>query len=140
MFVDTNVLVHASVPAAPDREKARAALSTYAASGETLCINRQVLREFPAVITRPQTWILVQTTTEAAVAAEVLARDFDILEDGPAVWDQILDLCRRFDFGGRQVHDANIVATMLAHGESRLLTFNGGDFRRFGALIQVIAP
>jgi predicted nucleic acid-binding protein len=81
----------------------------------------------------------VQTTTEAAVAAEVLARDFDILEDGPAVWDQILDLCRRFDFGGRQVHDANIVATMLAHGERRLLTFNGGDFRRFGALIQVIA-
>jgi predicted nucleic acid-binding protein len=38
------------------------------------------------------------------------------------------------------VHDANIVATMLAHGESRLLTFNGGDFRRFGVLIQVIAP
>jgi hypothetical protein len=37
------------------------------------------------------------------------------------------------------VHDANIVATMLAHGESRL-TFNGGDFRRFGTLIQVIAP
>jgi predicted nucleic acid-binding protein len=129
MFVDTNVLVHASVPAAPDREKARAALSTYAASGETLCINRQVLREFLAVITRPQTWILARTTPEAAVA-----------EDGPAVWDQLVDLCRRFDFGGRQVHDANIVATMLAHGESRLLTFNGGDFRRFGALIQVIAP
>lgn len=36
-----------------------------------------------------------------------------------------LMLCSRFRFGGRQVHDANIVATMLANGERRLLTFNG---------------
>jgi predicted nucleic acid-binding protein len=38
------------------------------------------------------------------------------------------------------VHDANIVATMLAHGETRLLTFNGADFRRFASLIEVVAP
>ena len=45
-------------------------------------------------------------------------------------------LTRRFDFGGKQVHDANIVATMLAHGETRLLTFNQADFRRFAGLIE----
>jgi predicted nucleic acid-binding protein len=38
---------------------------------------------------------------------------------------------------GRQVHDANIVATMLANGITRLLTFNVADFRRFAALISV---
>ncbi len=38
------------------------------------------------------------------------------------------------------MHDANIVATMLAHGETRLLTFNGADFRRFASLIEVVAP
>ena len=32
---------------------------------------------------------------------------------------------------GKQVHDANIVATMLAHGVGRLLTFNVADFQRF---------
>ena len=32
--------------------------------------------------------------------------------------------------GGRQIHDANIIATMLAYGELRLLTFNVADFRR----------
>ena len=36
------------------------------------------------------------------------------------------------------MHDANIVATMLAHGERRLLTFNGGDFRRYGERIDLI--
>ena len=49
-------------------------------------------------------------------------------------------LTRSFAFGGTQVHDANIVATMLAHGETRLLTFNEADFRRFGSLIEVVVP
>ena len=56
------------------------------------------------------------------------------------MWDQLIELSRRCSFGGRQVHDANIVATMLAHGERRLLTFNEADFRRFGALIEIIKP
>ncbi len=51
-----------------------------------------------------------------------------------------MTLSRRFSFGGKQVHDANIVATMLAHGETRLLTFNGADFRRFSSVIEVVAP
>jgi hypothetical protein len=29
---------------------------------------------------------------------------------------------------------------MLAHGDRRLLTFNGADFRRFARLIEVVAP
>ena len=41
--------------------------------------------------------------------------------------------------GGRQIHDANIVATMLAHGERRLLTFNAADFRRYGDRIELAA-
>jgi len=38
---------------------------------------------------------------------------------------------------GKQVHDANLVATMLVHGVTRLLTFNVADFRRFGAVIAL---
>jgi predicted nucleic acid-binding protein len=40
--------------------------------------------------------------------------------------------------GGKQIHDANIVATMLAHGIPRLLTHNVGDFRRFSTLIEIL--
>ncbi len=140
MFIDTNVLVHASAPGAPNREKSRAALVVHGATGERLCISRQVLREFVAVITRPQSWAQAKTPAEAASAATVLAGDFAVLEDGPVVWDELMGLCRRFTFGGRQVHDANIVATMLAYGERRLLTFNGSDFRRFAELIEIVVP
>lgn len=37
-----------------------------------------------------------------------------------------------------QVHDANIVATMLAYGIPRLLTHNVDDFKRFAHLIAVL--
>lgn len=71
---------------------------------------------------------------------EVFSGRFAILEDGERVWAELMNLCQRFRFGGKQVHDANIVATMLAHGETRLLTFNETDFRRFAGLIEVVVP
>jgi predicted nucleic acid-binding protein len=51
-----------------------------------------------------------------------------------------VELCRAVAVAGRQVHDANIVATMLAHGETRLLTMNRSDFRRFDARIEIVEP
>ena len=48
------------------------------------------------------------------------------------------ELCRSVAVAGRQVHDANIVATMLGHGETRLLTANRSDFRRFEPRIEVV--
>lgn len=63
---------------------------------------------------------------------------FQILGDGPAVTNRLMALCREVPVGGRQIHDANIVATMLAHGEQRLLTFNASDFRRYGNRIELV--
>ena len=65
---------------------------------------------------------------------------FEVLEDGPQVTDLLARLCRDIPMGGKQVHDANIVATMLAYGERRLLTFNVRDFRRFAAHIEIVDP
>ena len=48
------------------------------------------------------------------------------------VTDWLVSLCRDLSVKGRQIHDANIVATMLGYGEHRMLTFNEGDFRRNG--------
>jgi predicted nucleic acid-binding protein len=105
-----------------------------------LRISRQILREFVAVITRPQAWASPKSPAEAAAAVLVIASEFEILEDGETVWDQLLNLCSGYVFGGRQVHDANIVATMLVYGERRLLTFNDADFRRFADKIEIVVP
>ena len=137
MFVDTNVLVYALAEGAPYRDTARSALARYGASGEALCISRQIVREFLAVITRPRSWARAQRAADGVAVAQALMRDFDVLEDGPSVRDRMAALCRDFPFGGRQVHDANIVATTLAHGEQRLLTFSSANFQRFGSVITI---
>ncbi len=50
---------------------------------------------------------------------------------------QLLHLLEVYPGAGKQVHDANIVATMLEHGLPRLLTFNTADFRRVAGLIEL---
>lgn len=138
-FVDTNVLVYATAAGAPFHVQARAALARLASS-EPIAISYQILREYMAVTTRPQVWAKALTLVEAITDTETFSRRFTVLEDGVAVWEQFVLLSRGFPFGGRQVHDANIVATMLAHGETRLLTFNEADFRRFSSVIEIVVP
>ena len=138
-FLDTNLLVYAAADGAPLRERARAALAGAARDGP-LTISRQVLREYLAVMTRQQIWGKPLDLAQATADAATFARLFRVLEDGPVVWNELMALSRNHSFAGRQVHDANIVATMLAHGERRLLTFNDADFRRFSGRIDVVAP
>jgi len=137
--VDTNVLVQSSVTTAPDHARARAAIARLRAQGP-VAVTRQILREFLSATTRPQPWAKAATLAEATRNTDGFLRRFAVLEDGQPVWDELMGLTRSFSFGGKQVHDANIVATMLAHGETRLLTFNAADFRRFVPLIEVVVP
>ncbi len=70
--------------------------------------------------------------------AITLIHRFEVLEDGPAVTESLIALCREVAVGGNQILDANIAATMLAHRERRLLKFNIADFRRYGDLIELV--
>ena len=138
MFIDTNVLVKSRIPSAPDHDAARASLERAFRDPEPLRISRQVIREYLAVVTRPQTWPVAITREDVLDDVSRLIGSFEILEDGPVVTESLVGLCREIPAGGRQIHDANIVATMLAHGERRLLTLNVSDFRRYGGRIELV--
>ena len=138
MFIDTNVLVNSRIPGTPDNEVARARLERVVQSREPVRISRQIMREYLSVVTRPQTWPVAITREEALDDVQRMISVLDVLEDGPEVTATLITLCREVPVGGRQIHDANIVATMLAHGERRLLTFNTADFRRFGDRIDLV--
>ena len=77
---------------------------------------------------------------EALLDASRFAAVFEVLEDSQAVADMLANLCRNVRLAGKQVHDANIVATMLTYGERRLATFNVKDFRRYGQRLQLVLP
>jgi predicted nucleic acid-binding protein len=138
MFIDTNVFVNSRVPDAPAHAVARDRLEQAIFGDEPLRISRQIIREYLSVVTRPQTWPGEISRDEALDDANSLMRNFEILEDGPVVTETLIALCREVPSGGRQIHDANIVATMLAHGERRLLTFNVADFRRYEDRIELV--
>ena len=138
MFIDTNILVNSRILEAPQHEMARAMLERALQDDEPVRISRQVVREYLAVVTRPQTWPVAISRADALDDVNRLIGSFEVLEDGPAVTERLVELCREVQVGGRQIHDANIVATMLAHGERRLLTFNVGDFRRYGDRIELV--
>ena len=138
MFIDTNILVYSRIIEAPFHDVARERLERVRLSNEPLRISRQIIREYISVVTRPQTWLNPLIREEVLEEIDWLISQFEIIEDGPAVTEWLITLLREVSVGGRQIHDANIVATMLAHGERRLLTFNTSDFRRYEDRIELV--
>ncbi len=138
VFVDTNLLVYAHLAQSPWHAQAVQRLTALDTAGTPLWISHQILREYLAAMTRPG-----ELTTPIPLAAllddvRYCAARFHVAEEGAAVTDQLLQLLATVPVGGRQVHDANIVATMLVAGVRRLLTHNTGDFTRFAAWIEVL--
>ncbi len=56
LFLDTNILVYANIAASPMHHAALHAIQNRQAAGVELWISRQVLREYIATLSRPQTY------------------------------------------------------------------------------------
>jgi predicted nucleic acid-binding protein len=133
IFLDTNILVYASVDTSPFYDRARVAITDYETNGTPLWISRQVLREYLATLARPHVGIPITELTATVRQFEVR---FQMAEEGPLVTAQLLTLLEQGY--STQVYDTNIVATMQTIGVTRILTNNPDDFTPFVALITVI--
>lgn len=135
VFVDTNILIYAQQALSPFHGLATAKLRDLASAGHPLWFSRQTFREYLAAMSRPGA--LTTPVPMAALTADVRSFEgqFSVAEDGPAVTTHLLALLTSVSCAGKQVHDANIVATMLAHGIPKLLTHNVADFTHFATRI-----
>jgi len=136
LFVDTNILVYANVIETSFHAQALTAVTAAHRAGRTLYINRQVIREYLVTMTRPQTFENLSRTTVLEQVGQFIER-FEVADDTAAVTRQLVNLMGDFMIGGKQGHDANIVATMLANDIPSLLTHNVKDFERFGTVIRI---
>jgi len=68
---------------------------------------------------------------------ESVLRFFPLLADTPAVFEEWRRLVAAREVSGKQVHDTRLVAVMLAHGVTHLLTLNPNDFSRFPEITLV---
>jgi predicted nucleic acid-binding protein len=59
---------------------------------------------------------------------------FPLLPDDARIHQEWRKLVVRFGVSGVQVHDARIVAAMLVHQVTHILTFNTADFARYSKI------
>ncbi|MBI4493415.1 MAG: type II toxin-antitoxin system VapC family toxin [Chloroflexi bacterium] len=138
IFLDTNVLVYASQAESPFHQAAQRAIQDLYDRRAELWISRQVLREYIAALTRPGAFTDPEQVATLIADVRRFQSRFLVAEDNREVTERLLALLERIRVGGKHVHDANIVATMQAHGIRRLLTNNPADFARFSHLITVV--
>jgi len=138
VFIDTNILLRANIPTAPFHQPARKAIENLWGEGAELWISRQVLREYIVNVSREQG--LFQPMPPATIEARVsyFQSVFRIADDNQDTTKNLLKLLQEIKFGGKQVHDANIVAAMLTYNITHLLTLNVDDFNRFSAYITLL--
>ena len=137
IFLDTSLIVAATVEAHPSHAAAAAFVHSAVSTGSDLCISPQIRREFLVVLTRQPVSDRVFSLEEALGTLEVWTTDCRLLEESHAVLEELLSLVQRYQVRGKQVHDCNIVATMRANGVNRLATRNAGDFKRYVELIEI---
>ncbi|MCI0572328.1 MAG: type II toxin-antitoxin system VapC family toxin [Myxococcaceae bacterium] len=142
VFVDTSVLVAASVEEHPGHEASRSFLNSLQEANRRLCISPQVCRELVSVLSgRPIAGRLFSVREALDILDGWRGACALLTEDGPVV-EEWLRLVGEHNVRGKKVHDTNLVAVMLTHGIRRLATRNASDFARYGDIIQVdaVAP
>ena len=138
--VDTNVLLRSIDDEHVAQPIAQNGLFVLRDRGEIVSIFPQNLVEFWAVGTRPLVnnglgWSVDRAEQELADLENL----FVVLADTDAILSEWKRLVVQYRVIGKQAHDAHIVAAMLVHKVTHLLTFNDSDFKRFTE-ITVVNP
>jgi predicted nucleic acid-binding protein len=138
VLLDTNILLRLLNPADPEYVVVRSAVDALVARGDQLCFVAQNLVEFWNVCTRPAGKNgFGLTGAEADVLAKLIESRFMFLPDTARIhteWRRLVPAC---SVAGVQVHDARLVAAMLAHGVPQSLTLNDRDFSRYPGISAV---
>ena len=139
VLVDTNVLLSATAPLRPLHPAALVVLNDWPNQGTPLVTSSQILREYLVVATRPAEANGLGLGAAEALSNMVAFRGrMRLLVESEAALDRLRALIAAYDCKGKQIHDANVVASALTSGVARLVTANVGDFTRFARELEVI--
>ena len=140
LFIDTNVLLTAIDPGRDGYTVARSLFRRSRLRTRSPYVSPQVLREYLVVATRPMSANgLGMSMADALKNLRALRDRTSFLVEDRRVAERFAALIADVQCTGKQIHDANIVATMLVHGIGRLVTDNGDDFRRFESHVSILS-
>lgn len=137
-LVDTNILLRLVQKNSPMHSDVQRAIFILKRQGNLLHIIPQNIIEFWAVATRPiNSNGLGLSTAQSVQETEKLKKIFILYFDTPVIFSEWEALIVKHQVMGKQVHDARLVAAMMAHKFTHLLTFNVDDFKRFSEIVVV---
>lgn len=140
ILVDTNVWVRTLRPDDSQHLAAVDAVTSLRTAGHQLVAVPQIFYELWSVSTRPMVNNGLGFSVEQSLEDQRrILESSELFEDDSGVFDAWRDLVAKYGILGKQAHDARLVAAMVRHGITHLLTFNDQDFARFSE-IAVIAP
>jgi predicted nucleic acid-binding protein len=140
VLIDTNVLGRLAEPSHPQHQLAHDGTKAIRGRGDLPCVVPQVLYEFWVVATRPVAqnglgFTARQTETEFGRIEAI----FPLLADSGATYAEWRQLVTAHQVIGKSAHDARIVAAMIVHRVTHLLTFNTAHYMRYPG-ITVLDP
>ena len=135
---DTNILLRFTNANDPEHEMVADAVRSLGLQGETVYYTQQNRREFWNVCTRPAAsnglgYSIPETLARLDEVDAVFTRLSEHPQYGPE-WDRLVT---HYGVTGRAVHDAQLVASMLTHGITHILTLNIADFTRYTEITAV---
>lgn len=138
--LDTNILLRLYQPNSPEFSSIRRAVNSLHRADAALYYLSQNIVEFWNVSTRP----VAQngyglSAAETDEVARQIEKAFTLLPDVEAIHYEWRRLVLGYGVSGTRVHDARIVAAMIVHGVSQILTLNGSDFERYRE-IAIVHP
>lgn len=136
LFIDTNILVYATNQKSPLYDQANKKLVLASEQGTVLIISPQIIREYLSATTRNP--LNSQAYRDIIYNIQMFQTDFYMVDDNKMVVAALEKLVETYSVSGKQVHDANIVATMQVYSIKHLLTHNTGDFKRYNNVISII--
>ena len=141
-LIDTNILLRFAIRTHPDQTIAKNAVQQLLENKSHLFLVPQNCIEFWNVITRRRDRNgFGLSPGDANELLQQIEQTLVVLPDIPVIYPRWRQLIVQFGVSGVQVHDARLVAAMLAHGISSLLTFNSSDFTRYlSAGIVAVTP
>ena len=141
VLLDTNIVGRMAEVGHAQHHVAVDAVAALVARGDVPCLVPQVLYEFWVVATRPVAANgLGLTAGQADAELSRLSGLYPLLADSQSLFPEWRRLVAAHSVLGKSAHDARLVAAMLVHGLTHLLTFNTGDFTRYQGIIALDPP
>jgi predicted nucleic acid-binding protein len=139
--LDTNILLRLNHFQDPQHLEVRVAIRRLRSMKAQCCFFPQLAAEFWNVSTRPALLRggYGQTNDVTRKQLMLLERLFTLHPDVSGIYQTWKNLIISHGVIGLQSHDTRVVAAMIEHGISHLLTYNTQDFTRFSE-IEVHSP